>query len=90
VRNRGLPASWGQPRDANEGKPIAVVPPDEAERVLSAMRSCALGRDAAIIGQLVAELARFVTLKSPIGGERVISLLAGEQLPRMGRRGECQ
>lgn len=68
---------------ANEGKLLAVVPPDEAERVLKAMRSCPLGRDAAILGQVVAEHAGLVTLKSLIGGERVVSMLAGEQLPRI-------
>lgn len=68
---------------ANEGKLIGVVPPDEADRVLEAMRSHPLGRDAAIIGDVVAEHPGMVTLRSLIGGERIVAMLAGEQLPRI-------
>ena len=39
---------------ANEGKLIAVVPPADAERLLEVMRSHPLGRNAAIIGDIVA------------------------------------
>jgi hydrogenase expression/formation protein HypE len=68
---------------ANEGKLIAVVPAAEAERVLEVMRSHPLGRNAAIIGEVVAEHAGLVLLRSVVGGERVVTLLAGEQLPRI-------
>jgi hydrogenase expression/formation protein HypE len=68
---------------ANEGKLIAVVPPAEAGRALEAMRGHPLGRHAAQIGRVVAEHAGMVTLKSRVGGERVVTLLAGEQLPRI-------
>ena len=68
---------------ANEGKLIAVVPPDDADAVLAAMRKCPLGRDAVEIGQIVDEHPRMVILNSLIGGERVVSMLAGEQLPRI-------
>jgi hydrogenase expression/formation protein HypE len=68
---------------ANEGKLIAVVPPADAEKVLAMMRDHPLGLDAAIIGEVVAEHPGMVTLKSLIGGERVVSMLAGEQLPRI-------
>ena len=68
---------------ANEGKLIAVVPPNEAAVVLDAMRAHPLGRNAAVIGRIVSEHAGMVTLKSRIGGERVVTLLAGEQLPRI-------
>jgi hydrogenase expression/formation protein HypE len=68
---------------ANEGKLIAVVPPDDAANVLAVMREHPLGRDAALIGEVVAEHPGIVTLKSLIGGERVVSMLAGEQLPRI-------
>jgi hydrogenase expression/formation protein HypE len=68
---------------ANEGKLIAVVPPDEAPRVLEAMRAHPLGRNAAVIGRIVADHVGMVTLKSRVGGERVVTLLAGEQLPRI-------
>jgi hydrogenase expression/formation protein HypE len=68
---------------ANEGKLIAVVPPDEAEAVLAAMRAHPLGRDAALIGRVVADHAGLVVLRSRVGGERVVTLLSGEQLPRI-------
>ncbi|MCI0460118.1 MAG: hydrogenase expression/formation protein HypE [Gemmataceae bacterium] len=68
---------------ANEGKLIAVVPAADADRVLAAMRAQALGRDAAVIGKVVAEHPGLVTLRSLVGGERVVSMLAGEQLPRI-------
>jgi hydrogenase expression/formation protein HypE len=68
---------------ANEGKLIAVVPPAGAADVLAVMREHPLGRDAAIIGEVVADHPGLVTLKSLIGGERVVSMLAGEQLPRI-------
>jgi hydrogenase expression/formation protein HypE len=68
---------------ANEGKLIAVVPPADAQRLLGAMRDHPLGRNAAIIGEVVDEHAGMVVLKSLVGGERVVTMLAGEQLPRI-------
>jgi hydrogenase expression/formation protein HypE len=68
---------------ANEGKLIAVVPAEAAEAVLTAMQNHPLGRAAAIIGRVVANHPKLVILRSVIGGERVVTLLAGEQLPRI-------
>jgi hydrogenase expression/formation protein HypE len=68
---------------ANEGKLIAAVPPDAADAVLGAMRRHPLGRNAAIIGEVVADHPGLVILRSLVGGERVVTLLAGEQLPRI-------
>jgi hydrogenase expression/formation protein HypE len=68
---------------ANEGKLIAVIPPADADLVLEAMRGHPLGRNAAIIGEMVAEHPGLVLLRSVVGGERVVTLLAGEQLPRI-------
>jgi hydrogenase expression/formation protein HypE len=68
---------------ANEGKLIAVVPAEDAERLVAVMRTHPLGRDAAIIGRVVAAHPGMVTLRSLIGGERVVTLLSGEQLPRI-------
>lgn len=68
---------------ANEGKLIAVVPPDDAERLLNVMRGHSLGRDAAIIGEVVEDHPGMVIQRSLIGGERVVTMLAGEQLPRI-------
>ena len=68
---------------ANEGKLIAAVPPQDADLLLAIMRKHPLGRDASVIGEVVAEHPGMVTMRSLVGGERVISLLTGEQLPRI-------
>jgi hydrogenase expression/formation protein HypE len=68
---------------ANEGKLIAVVPPEDAGRVLGALRAQPLGKNAAIIGEVVEEHSGMVILRSLVGGERVVTMLAGEQLPRI-------
>jgi hydrogenase expression/formation protein HypE len=68
---------------ANEGKLIAVVPETDAEGVIAALRAHPLGRNAAAIGRVVAEHPGMVTLRSLVGGERVVSMLTGEQLPRI-------
>jgi hydrogenase expression/formation protein HypE len=68
---------------ANEGKLAAVVAPQAAQRVLDAMRAHPLGRDACIIGEVVAEHPRMVIMKTGIGGSRIVDTLFGEQLPRI-------
>jgi hydrogenase expression/formation protein HypE len=68
---------------ANEGKLVAVVPAADAERVLAAARAHPLGCDAAIIGTITEGRPGLVLMRSLIGGERVVPLLAGEQLPRI-------
>jgi hydrogenase expression/formation protein HypE len=68
---------------ANEGKLIAAVAPEDAQRVLEAMRAHPLGRNAAIVGRVVEEHRGMVILKSLVGGARVVTMLAGEQLPRI-------
>jgi hydrogenase expression/formation protein HypE len=68
---------------ANEGRLIAFVPEGEAQAVLRAMQAHALGREAAIIGRVVAEHPGKVLLKTPIGGHRLLEPLSGEQFPRI-------
>jgi hydrogenase expression/formation protein HypE len=68
---------------ANEGKLIAVVSPDDAEHLLKVMLNHPLGRNAAIIGEVVEAHPGMVTMHSVVGGERVVTMLAGEQLPRI-------
>ncbi|CAN5441643.1 hydrogenase expression/formation protein HypE [soil metagenome] len=68
---------------ANEGKLLAIVSPDTAERVLEAMREHPLGKDAAIIGEVTEEHPGFVLMKTRVGGTRVVDMLSGEQLPRI-------
>jgi hydrogenase expression/formation protein HypE len=68
---------------ANEGKLIAIVPPADAGRILAAMRSHPLGREAAIIGAVTSGHPSFVLMKTRVGGTRVVDMLSGEQLPRI-------
>lgn len=68
---------------ANEGKLVAFVPPDQAEAALAALRAHPLGREAAHIGQAVADPDRFVTMRTALGGQRMVDWIAGEQLPRI-------
>jgi len=69
---------------ANEGKFVVVAPADEAAAALAAMRGHPLGRDAAVIGEVLpAGGGPRVTLRTLIGGERVLELPYGEDLPRI-------
>jgi hydrogenase expression/formation protein HypE len=68
---------------ANEGKLLAIVAPGAADAALAALRAHPLGAKAAAIGTVVAEGPGRVTLKSRIGGVRIVDLLTGEQLPRI-------
>ena len=68
---------------ANEGKLIAVAPAGAAAHVLEVMRGHPLGKNAADIGEVTAEHRGLVLLRTVVGGERVVQLLAGEQLPRI-------
>lgn len=68
---------------ANEGKLIAVVPPSAVEQVLETMRRHPLGRNAAQIGEIVDDHPGLVVMKSLVGGERIVAMLSGEQLPRI-------
>ena len=69
---------------ANEGKFVVVAPADEADAALAAMRGHPLGRDAAVIGEVLpAGSGPRVTLRTTIGGERVLELPYGEDLPRI-------
>jgi hydrogenase expression/formation protein HypE len=68
---------------ANEGKLVAFVPQRECEKILNVMRKNRYGRDAQIIGSVVAKHKGRVVLKTSVGGERVVDMLTGEQLPRI-------
>jgi hydrogenase expression/formation protein HypE len=68
---------------ANEGKLIAFVGRNDAERVLDAMRADAAGRESVAIGEVVDEHPGVVVMRTKIGGSRVVDMLSGEQLPRI-------
>lgn len=68
---------------ANEGKLVAIVPGDSAEAVLAAMRRHPAGADSVQIGTVAASPVGKVILHTGFGGERIVDMLVGEQLPRI-------
>ena len=72
---------------ANEGKCIAIVAPRTADAAWAALRADPLGREAVIIGEVVAEHPGKVTMRTRIGGTRIVDMLSGEQLRGFARQG---
>lgn len=68
---------------ANEGKIVAVVPPEEAEAALAALRAHPLGRCAAAIGHVTDTRPGRVVMQTRLGGDRIVDMLVGDQLPRI-------
>ena len=68
---------------ACEGRFLAIVPGDDAERALAAVRSQPGGEGARRIGSVVAEDAGRLVLRTRIGSHRLLERLSGEQLPRI-------
>jgi hydrogenase expression/formation protein HypE len=68
---------------ANEGKLVAIVAPEIADRVLAAMQRHPLGAESCVIGEVVEQHAGMVLMKTSVGGTRVVDVLFGEQLPRI-------
>jgi hydrogenase expression/formation protein HypE len=68
---------------ANEGKLVAIVPEEDAERVLEAMRSTPYGSGACRIGEIAKAPEGRVLLRTAFGSTRVVNMLTGEMLPRI-------
>ncbi|MGD8226994.1 MAG: hydrogenase expression/formation protein HypE [Desulfobacteraceae bacterium] len=68
---------------ANEGKCLVIVSRDEVEKVLGIMKKNSYGKGSVIVGEVTAENPGRVLLKTKIGGTRILSMLTGEQLPRI-------
>ncbi|MEK6320115.1 MAG: AIR synthase-related protein [Acidobacteriota bacterium] len=68
---------------ANEGKLIAIVAGDAADSLVARMKQNPLGREACVIGDVVADPAGIVSMVTGFGGTRIVDMLAGEQLPRI-------
>ncbi len=68
---------------ANEGKLICICAQGHAQRLLEVMQAHPLGREAAIIGEVVDDPYGFVQMETGFGGSRVVDWLADEQLPRI-------
>jgi hydrogenase expression/formation protein HypE len=68
---------------ANEGKLLLVVSKRSAAEILRVMRAHPLGRNANIIGEVKEQPAGRVIMRTSAGGRRIVSMLSGEQLPRI-------
>lgn len=68
---------------ANEGTLVLFVPPEQAETALAAMRATEAGREACIIGEAIEKRVVPVVMATAFGGERIVDMLVGEQLPRI-------
>jgi len=68
---------------ANEGKIAAIVPREDAEAALAALRAHPLGAHAAAIGEVRRGEPGRVTMRTLVGGRRIVDMLLGEQLPRI-------
>ena len=68
---------------ANEGKLIAIVEEEFEQRFLEIMHQHPLGKDAAVIGQVVEGHPGMLVAKTAIGAKRIVSMQIGEQLPRI-------
>lgn len=67
----------------NEGKMLAIVPAEQAEAALAAMRAAKYGQDAVVIGAVSSDEAGKLYLQTRIGGLRNLEVLQGEGLPRI-------
>lgn len=68
---------------ANEGRVVAVVPADEADAALAALRTEPAGAGAVAIGEITPGPAGRVAMRTRVGGRRIVDMLVGEQLPRI-------
>jgi hydrogenase expression/formation protein HypE len=68
---------------ANEGRFIAFVAPEDAERAIALLRRHAVTSAAAMIGEVAGGPAGQISCRGPFGVQRIIDMLNGEQLPRI-------
>jgi hydrogenase expression/formation protein HypE len=68
---------------ANEGKLVAIVPAEVADRLLATMRAHPLGEQAAILGRVVEDSRHLVVARTALGANRVVPMPIGQQLPRI-------
>lgn len=68
---------------ANEGVVLTILPECYAEKALNIMHGFPEGEHATIIGHIVSSGKNLVRMKNIYGGYRVISMLSGDQLPRI-------
>jgi hydrogenase expression/formation protein HypE len=68
---------------ANEGRFAVFVPAAQGDAALEVMKEVEVSRGSERVGKVVEAPGRTVVLQSRIGGNRVVDMLSGEQLPRI-------
>jgi hydrogenase expression/formation protein HypE len=68
---------------ANEGKLVAIVSAENADKILKAMRRNRYGKEASLIGEVSAHNPGRVVMKTRIGSSRIVDMLVGDPLPRI-------
>jgi len=68
---------------ANEGKLVVIAPPEDADRVVEALRGNKYGKDAVVIGEITSGHKGRVALKTRLGASRIVDMLTGDLLPRI-------
>lgn len=68
---------------ANEGKLVAIVAAEDANHILAAMKKDRYGKDAAVIGEIIADHPGKVIMTTRLGTTRIVDMLTGELLPRI-------
>ena len=68
---------------ACEGRLVAIVDGEQADRALAALHAHALGEQAAVIGRITTDQPGIVLLRTAFGGTRIVDLLVGDPLPRI-------
>lgn len=68
---------------ANEGKVVAVVPSEDADRILNTIKANKYGKDSAIIGEVTDKRPGQVVMKTTLDSSRIVDMPVGELLPRI-------
>ena len=68
---------------ACEGRFLVVAAKEDEKKILSVMKKDTLGRKARVIGRVTRDNAGKVYMNTVSGGKRIVSMLSGEQLPRI-------
>jgi hydrogenase expression/formation protein HypE len=68
---------------ANEGRFMAIIAPEATDAALDRLRALADGREAALIGEVIADEKRFIRMETSLGGGRIVDWLSGDPLPRI-------
>jgi hydrogenase expression/formation protein HypE len=68
---------------ANEGKAVIICEPEISGELLDLLHQNLLGKEAAVIGEVKASNPGLVSIRNEMGGERILLMGSGEQLPRI-------